>query len=138
MRRVLGLAVLLVCASALHGGRAAAQCGASCQTMRDLETGKVVGYACVEAPDSGTTCSATTRGCTIRTCEGFSMLLDTKGAVLASAQLCGGRVRGIRSVAVVPADPTAAVRVASTSGTADSPHDSKLVLAGRNEPAAIQ
>lgn len=138
MRRVLGLAVLLVCASALHGTRAAAQCGSSCQTLRDIETGQIVGYGCVDNPDSGTSCTATTRGCTIRTCGGFAVILDTKGAVLASAKLCGGRVREVRGVAVVPTSLAAPARVASVNGTGARPHDSKLVLARGDEPAAVQ
>ena len=135
MKRVLGLALVLFAASSLHGTRAAAQCGSSCQTLRDLETGQIVGYGCVDNPDAGTSCSATTRGCTIRTCGGGAMILDTKGAVLASAQLCGGRVRAIRTVAVVPSAPA---RVATLTDAGNRSPDPRLALRDEDGAGAMQ
>jgi hypothetical protein len=131
MKRILALAFALLCASALHGTRAAAQCGATCTPIVGAD-GKLAGWGCVEDPDSRTTCTATSRGCSLNDCGGLAVIRDTKGAVLASAELCGRKVREIRHVAVVPvSQPTAPLRLAALTGLPDRPQDLRAEPAGQ-------
>lgn len=134
MKRILGLAVLLVCASAVHGTRAAAQCGASCTPISG--TNGQIGWGCVENPDSRTTCTATSRACSMNDCGGLAVIRDTKGAVLASAELCGRKVREIRHVAVVPAVHSEPMQVAALSHVPDRSHD--LVLSAPDDVRMMQ
>lgn len=122
MKRILGLAVLLLCANALHGTSAMAQCGASCSPVVNADL-KIIGWGCVENPDNPQTCRATTRGCTMESCGGLAVIRDTKGTVLASAELCGRKVREIRHVAIVPATGSARVQVAVLSHVSGRSHD---------------
>jgi hypothetical protein len=125
MKRILGLAFVLLCAGAVHATRAEAQCGASCTPIVSADL-KVIGWGCVENPDSRTTCSATSRGCSQNDCSGGAMILDTKGAVLASAQICGGKVREVRHVNVVPARQVVPAQVAYLGDAKNGPRDLRL------------
>jgi hypothetical protein len=125
MKRILGLALALFCAAMVYSPGAAAQCGQSCQTLYDLESKEVVGFACVTNTDSRNTCTATASTCALERCGGSSMILDAKGTLLASAQLCGDEVRDIQAVAVVAAKPEAWMEAAASVTVTKKPREAR-------------
>lgn len=91
----LGLALLLLCAVSVFATSAEAQCGQYCQGLSDLESGKHIGYACLQDPDNPSTCVATATTCNLQYCGGFGLILDTAGNALATVALCEVRARDL-------------------------------------------